>query len=215
MEERKRCLLRRKTSAQKIILQEDSVNMPAHLQREIEYLKKRILNLGDKVEAMVHNAALAIEQRNGRLAAQIIENDVEIDHEELEVEEECLKTLALHQPVATDLRFIIAVLKINNDLERIGDLAVNIAERAAFLATQPKPDIFFDFPAMAGVAQSMLKNSLNALVNQDAPLARQVCSSDDTIDDMNRQMFHKVQHSILTNPGQIDRSEERRVGKEC
>jgi phosphate transport system protein len=178
--------------------------MPAHLQREIEYLKKRILNLGDKVEAVVHNAALAIEQRNGRLAAQIIENDVEIDHEEVEVEEECLKTLALHQPVATDLRFIIAILKINNDLERIGDLAVNIAERAAFLATQPKPDIFFDFPAMAGVAQSMLKNSLNALVNQDALLARQVCSSDDTIDDMNRQMFHKVQHSILTNPGQID-----------
>jgi len=115
--------------------------MAAHLQREIEYLKKRILNLGDVVESAVRDAVVSIEQRNASLASRVIENDTEIDQQEVEVEEECLKILALHQPVAHDLRFIIAVLKINNDLERIGDLAVNIAERAVFLETQPKPNI--------------------------------------------------------------------------
>jgi phosphate transport system protein len=188
----------------KNIEKERELYMPEHLHREIENLKKSILNLSAKVESAVYDAAIAIEHRDSELAQKVIEDDIKIDRQEVEIEEECLKILALYQPVAHDLRLIIAVLKINNDLERIGDLAVNIAQRAVFLATQPKPDIFFDFPAMAGVAQSMLKNSLNALVNQDALLARQVCSSDDTIDDMNRQMFHKVQHSILTNPGQID-----------
>ena len=177
--------------------------MPAHLQKEIEHLKKRILNLGDKVEAAVRDAAIAIEQRNGGLASQIIKNDVEIDQQEVEVEEECLKTLALHQPVANDLRFIIAVLKINNDLERIGDLAVNIAQRAIFLAEQPKLDISFDFSGMAAVAKSMLKKSIDALVNLDIELAQQVRISDDTIDNMNRQMYLKVQKAILDNPGQI------------
>jgi phosphate transport system protein len=177
--------------------------MAAHLQREIEYLKKRILSLGDVVESAVHDAAVAIEQRNASLASRIIEDDAEIDQQEVEVEEECLKILALHQPVAHDLRFIIAVLKINNDLERIGDLAVNIAERAVFLETQPKPDISFDFTAMAQMAQQMLKKSLDSLVNQNAHLARQVCATDDTIDDMNRQMYIKVQEAIAAHPEQM------------
>jgi len=177
--------------------------MAAHLQREIEYLKKRILSLGDIVEASVRDAAISIEQRNASLASQVIENDTKIDQQEVEVEEECLKILALHQPVAHDLRFIIAVLKINNDLERIGDLAVNIAERAVFLETQPKPDISFDFTAMAQTAQLMLKKSLDSLVNQNTNLARQVCATDDTIDDMNRQMYFKVQEAILAHPQQI------------
>ncbi len=177
--------------------------MAAHLQREIEYLKQRILSLGDVVETSVRDAAISIEQRNTALASQVIENDTAIDQQEVEVEEECLKILALHQPVAHDLRFIIAVLKINNDLERIGDLAVNIAERAVFLETQPKPDISFDFTAMAQTAQMMLKKSLDALVNQNTHLAYQVCTTDDTIDDMNRQMYVKVQESILAHPQQM------------
>ncbi|MFA5293315.1 MAG: phosphate signaling complex protein PhoU [Phycisphaerae bacterium] len=178
--------------------------MPEHLKREIESLKKTILNLGAKIESTVHNAALSIEERNSELAQKIIENDITIDQQEVEIEEECLKTLALYQPVAIDLRFIIAVLKINSDLERIGDLAVNIAERAVFLATQPKPDIAFDFGNMAGVAQEMLKKSLDALVNMSPRLAQEVCSTDNVIDDMNRQMYLKVQKAILAHPEQID-----------
>jgi phosphate transport system protein len=178
--------------------------MPQHLQREIENLKKRILNLSARVEAIVHDATLAIEKRDGKLAQKIIDNDIVIDQQEVEIEEECLKTLALHQPVAIDLRFIIAVLKINSDLERIGDLAVNVAERAAFLATQPKPDISFDFVGMARAAQSMLTKSLDALVNLSIELAKEVCASDDEVDAMNREMYIKVQQAIQAHPEQME-----------
>jgi phosphate transport system protein len=178
--------------------------MPKQLQKEIEILKNRLLSLSDQVETAVYDATVAIEQRDGKLARKVIENDILIDRREVEIEEECLKTLALHQPVAIDLRFIIAVLKINNDLERIGDLAVNVAERAVFLATQPKPDISFDFVGMANAAQSMLTKSLDALVNLSVKLAQEVCAGDDTIDAMNREMYIKVQQAIYAHPEQIE-----------
>ena len=178
--------------------------MPKQLQKEIEIIKNRILNLSNQVKTAVHDATVAIEQRDGKLARKVIENDTVIDRQEIEIEEECLKTLALHQPVAIDLRFIITVLKINSDLERIGDLAVNVAERAVFLATRPKPDISFDFVGMAGAAQSMLTKSLDALVNLSIELAKEVCTSDDTVDAMNRQMYVKVQQAIGIHPEQME-----------
>ena len=177
--------------------------MPKHLQREIENLKKKLLALSAKVETSVRDATLSIEKRDVDLAQKIIDDDVNIDNTEVEIEEDCLKVLALHQPVAIDLRFIVAVLKINNDLERIGDLAVNIAERAVFLATQPKINISSDLLDMAYNAQSMLKNSLDALIKHDAELAHKVCASDDIVDQMNRQMYLKVQEAIIKNPEQI------------
>ena len=177
--------------------------MPKHLQREIENLKKKLLSLGARIETSVRDATLSIEKRDSKLAQKIIDDDINIDHTEVEIEEDCLKVLALHQPVAIDLRFIVAVLKINNDLERIGDLAVNVAERAVFLATQPKIDISSDLLDMANNAQSMLKNSLDALIKHDAELAHKVCASDDIVDQMNRQMYLKVQEAIIKNPEQI------------
>jgi len=177
--------------------------MAKHLQREIENLKKKLLALGARVETSVRDAALSIEQRDSDLAQKVIDDDIEIDNTEVEVEEDCLKILALHQPVAIDLRFIVAVLKINNDLERIGDLAVNVAERAVFLANHPKVNISSDLLDMAQSAQSMLKESLDALINHDAELAHKVCASDDIVDDMNRQMYLKVQDAIVKNPEQI------------
>lgn len=120
------------------------------------------------------------------------------------VEEDCLKILALHQPVAIDLRYIISVLKINNDLERTGDLAVNIAERAAFLATQERLEIPFDFSGMAEKAQSMLKRSLDALVKMDADLAREVCASGDEVDAINRDMYIQVQEGIRKHPKRLE-----------
>jgi phosphate transport system protein len=178
--------------------------MALHLQREIDNLKKEILNLGAMVEQSVREATLAIENGDEALAKSVIDKDIQIDHREVEVEESCLKILALHQPVANDLRFIVAVLKINNDLERIGDLAVNIAERAAFLATRPPVDIAFDFSSMAARAQAMLKNSLDALVNLSADLAHQVCASDDAVDAANREMYLKVQEAIHAHPEQTE-----------
>jgi phosphate transport system protein len=177
--------------------------MRVHLQREITKLKKDILTIGAMAELSVRDAMLAIEKRDETLARNVIEKDTEIDQMEVEVEETCLKILALHQPVAIDLRFIIAVLKINNDLERIGDLAVNIAERAVFLASQPKVNISFDFARMARIAQEMLNKSLDALVNLNAELARKVGACDDEIDAMYRQMYQTVQEAIEADPSQI------------
>ncbi len=178
--------------------------MAVHLQREIENLKKEVLTLGAKVESAVREATAAIANRDETTARRIIDQDIEIDEMEVRVEESCLKILALHQPVAIDLRFIIAVLKINNDLERVGDLAVNVAERAAFLATQPPVDISLDFRTMAHKAQAMLTKSLDALVNLSASQAREVLPADDEIDAMNRQMYVIIQQAIGARPAQTE-----------
>lgn len=159
--------------------------------------------LSAKIETAVRDATLAIEKKDSDLAQKIIDNDINIDHAEVEIEEDCLKILALYQPVAIDLRFIVTILKINNDLERISDLAVNVAERAIYLANQIKFSISIDLVNKAHNAQTMLKESLDALINYDAELAHKVCASDDVVDQMNRQMYLKVQEAILKNPEQI------------
>lgn len=177
--------------------------MARHLQREIENLKKKILSLSARVEGAVHDAIRSIQQRDETLARKIMDQDIEIDQAEVEVEEDCLKILALHQPVAIDLRFIVAVLKINNDLERIGDLAVNIAERSSFLAVQPDADLSFDFAEMSEKTQAMLNGSLEALVNLNSKLAHKVCADDDVIDTMNHQAYLRVQEAIQQHPEHI------------
>ncbi len=174
--------------------------MAAHLRREIENLKKEILRLGAMVERTVLQATQAIANRDADLARSIIQRDIAVDEMEVQVEEMCLKILALYQPVAIDLRFIIAALKINNDLERVGDLAVNVAERAAFLANQPPVGVSFDFEEMATGAREMLKKSLDALVNLSASQASEVLASDDQIDAMNRQMYLIVEEAIHAHP---------------
>ncbi len=178
--------------------------MAAHLLREIENLKKEILGLGAQVETAVQEATAAMVNRDEALAQRIIEGDVLIDEKEVQIEEDCLKILALHQPVAIDLRFIIAVLKINNDLERVADLAVNVAERAAFLATVPPVSVSLDFHEMARKAQAMLKKSIDALVNLSSSLARQVILADDAVDAMNRHMYVVIQEGILARPDQTE-----------
>jgi phosphate transport system protein len=178
--------------------------MPAHLFREIENLKKEVLALGAQVETAVREATAAMVNRDEALAMRVIDNDVLIDEKEVQVEEDCLKILALHQPVAIDLRFIIAVLKINNDLERVGDLAVNVAERAAFLATVAPVSISLDWRAMALKAQEMLKKSIDALVNLSPSLAQEAIAADDEIDAMNRQMYIVIQQAIWARPEQTE-----------
>ena len=178
--------------------------MPKHLQREIGKLKKNILHLGTVVEESLQKAVKALQRRDDVLARSVIETDPDIDEMEVRVEEECLKVLALHQPVAIDLRFIVAVLKINSDLERIGDLAVNVAERAIFLASREPVDIPFDFAGMAWKAQAMLKKSLDALVNLDVDLARKVRAADDDVDAMNRQMYRQVEQGIREHPDRLE-----------
>ena len=142
--------------------------MAKHLQTEIDNLKKKILALGGVVEENLRQAVKSVVMRDMKLANEVIEKDGQIDQSEVELEEDCLKILALHQPVAIDLRFIIAVLKINNDLERIGDEAVNIAERGAFLATQKSAGMpVFNYSEMAEKAQFMLRVSLDVTSTSD------------------------------------------------
>lgn len=178
--------------------------MSVHLTREIDRLKRLILSLGALVEENVHKAIEAFHEGDADLALDVVSADKEIDRTEIEVEEECLKALALHQPVAVDLRFIVAVLKMNHDLERIGDLAVNIADEAELVAEQADLVTEGDLPAMAGKARVMLKKSLDALVGLDAGLAREVWISDDEVDAMHKDMYERLRSGIRSDPDCIE-----------
>lgn len=169
-------------------------------QREIEKLKNSILSLSSLVEEQITKAMLALERRDIDLAKQTIKRDEEIDNMEILIEEECLKILALYQPVADELRFIVSALKMNNDLERIGDLAANIAKRAAFLSKREKLLIVDDLKEISVKARSMVTKSLDALINKDVELARQVLISDDEVDKLNKEILKKLLVEIKLNP---------------
>ncbi len=177
--------------------------MPPRLQIEIDNLKKQILSLGAIVEEQVNLAIKALEKKDMEIAKNVIKVDKKIDEIEVEVEEECLKILALHQPVAVDLRFITAVIKINNDLERIGDEAVNIAERVIYLGSRPPLDVSFDYREMSEKTIKMLKDSLDALVSLDIDLAYKVRLDDDEVDELDRGFFEKVKQIIPDNSERV------------
>ena len=177
--------------------------MPPRLQIEIENLKKRILSLGAMVEEQVNRAIKALEKKDPDIARDVIKVDKKVDEIEVEVEEECLKILALHQPVAVDLRFITAVIKINNDLERIGDEAVNIAERVIYLGTRPPLNVSFDYSEMSEKTIKMLKDSLDALVFLDIDLAYRVRLEDDEVDALDSGFFEKVKQIIPDNSERV------------
>jgi phosphate transport system protein len=179
--------------------------MSIHLQREIEKLKKHLLSLCAVVEDQVQSAIEAFLQRNEASALQVERRDTDVDEREVEVEEECLKIFALYQPVATDLRLIVAVLKINNDLEQIGDLAVNIARKAAAVAVEPPLDIPLDIAGMWKKVQSMLHDSIDAMVNANAHLAEAVYARDDEVDRMKRDMRIKIEESARRQPELMSR----------
>jgi phosphate transport system protein len=178
--------------------------MTQHMQRELDNLKKMILALSAVAEESVQKAARSLETLDVPLAEEVIGSDDLVDQMEVDLEEECLKVLALHQPVAIDLRFIIAVLKINNDLERIADLAVNIAERTVGLSGMSRVEIPFDFAGMARRAETMLNMSLDALVQLDTGIAHQVIALDDEVDAMHSANYGLIKAQILARPETLD-----------
>jgi len=177
--------------------------MTKHFRKELENIKKRILTLGSMVEDLVHTSVQAVDRVDADLADRIIKRDREINETEVDIEEECLKVLALHQPVAVDLRFIIAVIKINNELERIGDQAVNIAQRVQVIAKRPKPPFWFDYSEMGEKAQKMLRMSLDALVNLDVDLAYKVITLDDEVDRIKSEAYDKIKQAIQDLPERV------------
>ncbi|MGI6088032.1 MAG: phosphate signaling complex protein PhoU [Kiritimatiellia bacterium] len=178
--------------------------MCIHLRRELEKLKRRILQLSSEVEEDVYRAVQALDTRNQAMAEEVIAREQQTNIMEVEVEEECLKLLALYQPVAADLRYIIAVLKINQDLERIGDLAVHIAECSLELCRQPEPETPIRLSDMANKTQLMLKKVLDAFVNQDKAAAHEVCITDHVVDNMKNEIFRQAKIAIRKNPEQCD-----------
>jgi phosphate transport system protein len=181
--------------------------MKIHLHKEIEHLKKDILILGSMVEGALRNAVNAVIAKDIDKARKIIDNDKYIDTREIEIEEECLKILALHQPVATDLRYVAACLKVNNELERIGDLGANIAGRVLAIAKcensrkdNLEDELCVDFQPMMNVTRKMLKGALNSLIFMDTEQAMKVIDDDDIVDDYNCRMFVDLQEKIRSNP---------------
>jgi phosphate transport system protein len=174
--------------------------MAKHLQRELEKIKKNILSLGALVEDRVRLAIKSIDSRNAEIAEQIVSMDYEINEMEVDIEEECLKVLALHQPVAVDLRFLVGVIKINNDLERIADETVNIAHRIKIISKDKTCHFIFDYADMAEKARNMLKMSLDAMVQLDTDTAYKVCLLDDEVDAYVREAYNALKSAIQQKP---------------
>jgi phosphate transport system protein len=175
-----------------------------HLQRDLDGLKREILAIGTMVEEAITRAIHSLDTRRPDLAREVIAGDREIDLREVKVEDDCLKILALHQPVAADLRFVVAVLKVNNDLERMGDLAVNIAKRSKFLAKHESLKSEIDLELLGHEVNKMVRQSLDALVKTDVSLARQVMAEDDEVDVLHKKTYKIVQRLIKEDPSLTD-----------
>ena len=182
--------------------------MTKHLQRDLEGLERRMLFLAGEVEEAVRRSIRALLDRRIELAERVIDGDDEIDRREVELEEECLKVLALHHPVASDLRFIVASLKIENDLERIADLAANIAERAVSLSSRGEVVVPARIRDMVEQCARMLRHSIDAFVRGDAVLARRICAEDAEVDRANRLIIQELLESMHRDPSCIDQAVE-------
>ena len=180
--------------------------MERHIDVELRRLKEELVRMASLAEESIGQAVKALVTRDAELARQVIEGDKEINNADIGIDELCLRLLALHHPEARDLRFIAMAFKINSDLERMGDLSVNIAERTLDLLKEPLLKPLIDLPRMAELAQAMVRDSLDAFVRQDAALAKQVCERDDAVDQLNDQIFRELLTYMLQDPKTITRS---------
>ena len=167
-----------------------------HFIEELEELQGRLLEMGTLVESAIHTSILALTERSEEQAQQVLGNEDRINHLEIEIDELAVRLLALQQPMAKDLRFLTAAIKINTDLERMGDLAVNIVERAIALMNRPPVRPLIDIPQMARTVESMVRKSLDAFVKREPELARNVLLSDDTVDRL-RDSIHSELISFM------------------
>jgi phosphate transport system protein len=179
-----------------------------HFEQEFAALKDQLLAMGGRAESIVRKSIEALRSRDAALAREVFEDDHQIDALEIAIDERCVNLLALRQPLATDLRFITAALKITNDLERVGDHAVNIAGSAVRLAEQPQLKPLVDIPRMAEMSSDMLRDALDAFVRRDAETARKLVRSDDAVDELNTQVFCELISYMVEDPRTISRAME-------
>ena len=189
--------------------------METHLQQELNKLKESLLQMAGLAERAISNAVEALVKRDTPLAEKTIGEDEKINQMELRVDDMCLKLLALHQPMAADLRFITSAMRINTELERIGDQATNIAERVISLNQEPQLKPYIDIPRMAEITQSMVKDVLDAFVNGDAQLARSVCERDDQVDGLNDQVFRELLTYMMSDSKTITRAVHLIIVSRC
>ena len=175
-------------------------------EEELNALHHHILEMGGLVEKQIANAVSALVQRDSALARETIERDHVVNRMDVEIDDLCIRLLALHQPAARDLRLITTALKITTDLERIGDMAENLCERVLELNEEPQLKPFIDIPRMAEIAQRMLRESLDAFVREDTELALKVCAEDDAIDDLNNQLFRELLSYMAEKPQTVTRA---------
>ena len=180
--------------------------MQRHFHEELEGLKQTLLAMGGLVEDQIRRAMRALLERDDVIAQEVIDRDRQVNTYDVEVDEQCVNLLALHQPAASDLRFITTTMKIVTDLERIGDQAVNIAQRALELNREPQLKPYIDLPRMADRAQRMVKESLDAFVAGDTALARQVCGEDAEVDALKEQIFRELLTFMMEDPRTVSRA---------
>jgi phosphate transport system protein len=189
--------------------------METHFQQELNKLKGNLLQMAGLAERAISNAVEALVKRDTPLAEKTIAEDEKINQMELRIDDMCLKLLALHQPMAADLRFITSAMRINTELERIGDQAVNIAERVISLNQEPQLKPYIDIPRMAEISQSMVKDVMDAFVNGDAQLARSVCERDDQVDGLNDQVFRELLTYMMGDSKTITRAVHLIIVSRC
>ena len=180
--------------------------MQRHFHEELEALKQTLLAMGGLVEDQIRRVMRALLERDDVIAQEVIDRDRQVNTYDIEVDEQCVNLLALHQPAAGDLRFITTAMKIVTDLERIGDQAVNIAQRALELNREPQLKPYIDLPRMADKAQRMVKESLDAFVARDTALARQVCAEDAEVDALKEQIFRELLTFMMEDPRTVSRA---------
>ena len=180
--------------------------MQRHFHEELEALKQTLLAMGGLVEDQIRRVMKALLERDDVVAQEVNERDRQVNTYDVEVDEQCVSLLALHQPAAGDLRFITTAMKIVTDLERIGDQAVNIAQRVLELNVEPQLKPYIDLPRMAEKAQRMVKESLDAFVARDTALARQVCGEDAEVDALKEQIFRELLTFMMEDPRTIPRA---------
>lgn len=177
-----------------------------HFEQELEGLKAKLLEMSALVESAVYRSVQGVVEKNAELAEQVIRNEARVNQLEIEIDDLAISILALQAPLAIDLRLVTAAIKINNDLERMGDLSVNIAQSALALAKEPVIRPLIDIPHIAGLAQGMVRKALDAFVHRDAALARSVLASDDAVDNMRTASYHELISFMESNPQQVSQA---------
>jgi phosphate transport system protein len=189
--------------------------MDTHFQKELAQLKENLLKMAALVEEAIRESIAALMNRDSEMIKRTLEKEDKINAMENAIDEMCLKLLVLRQPLATDLRFITSAMKIGTDLERMGDQAINIVERAAFLNQEPQIKPYIDIPRMAEIVQTMVKDVLNAFVNRDPKLARSVCERDDSVDGLKDQIFRELLTYMMSDPKTITRAVHLMIVSRC